>query len=253
MRSPRTAFAALVGTTLWLASTLGVAAQSPSTAQDPTAPAPFTGRIDAWTGDQLGYDKDRRRPCRVPGRSMGPDRPRDERSSPRRQGHLQQQHQFLHQPDGAAYEIGTSTWRIETDEGAWQGSYHGTYWEGIVPVGQTVVLVGEGAYEGPGHHLGAGHRHRRMGGPGRHSSRWPTRGARSAIERVTSGRDLMAGAPARPARPRRRAGCGRSRRTHRPPRTRLARAGGASRGDTSSAATAPPPPSAAPRQPRPTP
>jgi hypothetical protein len=51
-------------------------------------------------------------------------------------------------PDGA-YDVGTATYRIETDDGAWQGSTP------VVASGASdwdasgvVVLVGEGAYEG---------------------------------------------------------------------------------------------------------
>ena len=40
-------------------------------------------------------------------------------------------------------DVGAGTWRIENDEGAWQGSYHIV---GDAPV--VVPLVGEGAYDG---------------------------------------------------------------------------------------------------------
>ncbi len=49
--------------------------------------------------------------------------------------------------DGTQFTIGTGTWRIETAEGAWQGSYPRIEVEGTSE-SNTTVLIGEGAYEG---------------------------------------------------------------------------------------------------------
>lgn len=48
---------------------------------------------------------------------------------------------------GPALSSGAVTWRIENDEGAWQGSYP-TFDLGQDVSVETVVLTGEGAYEG---------------------------------------------------------------------------------------------------------
>lgn len=50
-------------------------------------------------------------------------------------------------PGGTELVLGTGTWRIATDEGAWQGSYHRVEAEGFSDT-STAVLYGEGAYEG---------------------------------------------------------------------------------------------------------
>lgn len=49
--------------------------------------------------------------------------------------------------DGASLSAGAVTWRITTDEGAWQGSYP-TFDVGQQVSVETAVLTGEGAYEG---------------------------------------------------------------------------------------------------------
>jgi hypothetical protein len=48
---------------------------------------------------------------------------------------------------GWSGDIGTGTWRIETADGAWQGSYTIVEAEGFSDK-PTAVLVGEGAYDG---------------------------------------------------------------------------------------------------------
>jgi hypothetical protein len=44
--------------------------------------------------------------------------------------------------------VGAGTWRIENDDGAWQGSYHIMDPLDGEDVTVTVALAGEGAYEG---------------------------------------------------------------------------------------------------------
>jgi hypothetical protein len=49
--------------------------------------------------------------------------------------------------DGTRFTVGTGTWRIETEDGAWQGSYPRVEIDGGSDR-NTAVLTGEGAYEG---------------------------------------------------------------------------------------------------------
>ena len=50
--------------------------------------------------------------------------------------------------------VGTATYRIVNDEGAWQGSQTGAWWtdpasgEFVDATGNVVILTGEGAYDG---------------------------------------------------------------------------------------------------------
>ena len=49
--------------------------------------------------------------------------------------------------DYPGYTLGTGTWRIQTADGVWEGSYPRLEAEGTSDKA-TVVLVGQGAYEG---------------------------------------------------------------------------------------------------------
>jgi hypothetical protein len=49
---------------------------------------------------------------------------------------------------GPGPSVATWTFRIETDEGAWQGSFVGVGVPGLETVGAQYALIGEGAYEG---------------------------------------------------------------------------------------------------------
>jgi hypothetical protein len=53
-------------------------------------------------------------------------------------------------PPGAAgyVRIGAGTWRIENEEGAWQGSHTSAYLSDSADTAASTVLSGEGAYEG---------------------------------------------------------------------------------------------------------
>jgi hypothetical protein len=53
-------------------------------------------------------------------------------------------------PPGAPgrVRIGAGTWRIENDEGAWQGSVTNAYLSDGAEAAASAVLTGEGAYEG---------------------------------------------------------------------------------------------------------
>jgi hypothetical protein len=50
--------------------------------------------------------------------------------------------------DGAPVRIGAATWRIENEEGAWQGSLTDAYLSDGEGASASTVLIGEGAYEG---------------------------------------------------------------------------------------------------------
>ena len=117
-------------------------AQSPTPTLDPSQPAPFTGRL--VTGDQVrpgtieavdGHTESRGYAWAPTVLSM---------SDPRLDGEVLISWQT---DDYPGHTLGTGTWRIETADGVWEGSYTRLEAEGISDH-NTAVLVGQGAYEG---------------------------------------------------------------------------------------------------------
>ena len=147
MRTIRTM--AMSVTTLALLATgiVPVAAQSTPPVSDQTLPAAFTGRIAfggqvrAGTTETVDGHVESRGSAFAPVVST--------MSDPRLDGKVLISYQTDEYtgPDGASHSLGTGTWRIETADGAWQGSYTRVEAEGFSDT-NTAVLVGEGAYDG---------------------------------------------------------------------------------------------------------
>ncbi len=124
-----------------------VSAQSAELSLDPTQPAPFTGRIAyggqvrSGTMDTVDGHIESRGSAFAPSMVSVSD--------PRLDGDVLiswQTDEYV-ASDGADQVLGSGTWRIETADGAWEGSYVRLEADGLSDK-STAVLTGQGAYEG---------------------------------------------------------------------------------------------------------
>jgi hypothetical protein len=128
-------------------SVSSVTAQSPSPGLDSSQPAPFAGRIGF--GDQVRSGPMALVDGRTESRGDVWAQPVLSMSDPRLDGDvlISWQTDVYAGAGGTLHTLGTGTWRIETADGVWEGSYTRLEDEGISD-NNTVVLVGQGAYEG---------------------------------------------------------------------------------------------------------
>ncbi len=140
-----------IGSVVLIAQPFGQRAGSvPGAATDagPMEPVAFTARIDWWrdigdaTYEEVDGHNERRGVVEAPVITA---------SDPRLEGRLtlSMDEDTYPTPEGTL-TLGTSTWRLETDEGAWQGSHPYFYDTATLDdvIDATVVLVGEGVYAG---------------------------------------------------------------------------------------------------------
>lgn len=122
-------------------------AQSPAPSLDPSRPAPFTGRIGF--GDQVQSGTVDLVDGRMESRGDVWAPPVLSMSDPRLDGEvlISWQTDDYAGAGGTRHTLGTGTWRIETADGVWEGSYTRLEAEGTSDKA-TLVLVGQGAYEG---------------------------------------------------------------------------------------------------------
>jgi len=133
--------------TLMAISVVPVTAQSAEPPIDPTQPAPFTGRIAFGSQVRAGTTETVDRHIETRGSAHAPTIV--SMSDPRLDGDvlISWQADEYAAPDGTDQALGSGTWRIETTEGAWEGSYVRLEAEGVSDK-NTAVLVGQGAYDG---------------------------------------------------------------------------------------------------------
>jgi hypothetical protein len=135
-------------------SAVGVAAQDEAL---PTPPQPFTGVVDC--GGQIASAPGEGGTYDLPEGSMTVQmlhgntwRPSARTmSDPRLEGTYSisfDEDRYFGSALADDTQVGAGTWRIENDEGAWQGSYHIFGMGDGADVTVTVPLIGEGAYEG---------------------------------------------------------------------------------------------------------
>ena len=151
MRAIKTTTIAILAVGLLAGSAVGVAAQD-----EGAAPVQFTGIVDC--GPQIAGGTSET--VQVPmgesvmtvlvrrGNTWQPSA--REVSDPRLEGRYTISYDTdAYYPPGVvgSTDVGAGTWRIENDEGAWQGSYHIAGIDGG-DVTVTVPLIGEGAYAG---------------------------------------------------------------------------------------------------------
>lgn len=117
-------------------------AQSPAPSLDPSQPAPFSGRIGF--GAQVSSGTITSVDGRTESRGAVWAQPVLSMSDPRLDGDVLISWQT---DDYPGVTLGTGTWRIETADGVWEGSYPRLEAEGTSDK-TTLVLVGQGAYEG---------------------------------------------------------------------------------------------------------
>ncbi len=132
---------------LMVISVLPVTAQSAEPSLDPAQPAPFTGRIAF--GDQVRSGTTEAVDGHIEMRGTAHAPTMVSVSDPRLDGDVLiswQTDEYV-APDGTAQALGSGTWRIETADGAWEGSYVRLEAEGLSDK-NTAVLVGQGAYDG---------------------------------------------------------------------------------------------------------
>ena len=148
MRSIRTILTISIVLTLLAAMSVGVGAQSSeSAAADPIDPVEFSGRIGFGGQVRFGTIETVDSVERSRGSAWAPSIV--EMSDPRLDGRatISFDTDAYTGSDGTSYSLGSGTWRIETAEGAWQGSYNIVEPDGYSST-VTTALIGEGAYEG---------------------------------------------------------------------------------------------------------
>lgn len=139
---------ALVLATLLVAvGALTVRAQPPEPSLDPSRPAPFTGRIAFGGQVRGGVTEAVDGHIETRGNAHAPSMVSI--SDPRLDGDVLisfQTDEYV-AADGTGQVLGSGTWHIQTEDGVWEGSYIRLEAEGLSDH-NTVVLVGQGAYEG---------------------------------------------------------------------------------------------------------
>ena len=147
-----------VGSVLYLAQPLGQEGGSPPGAATDAAPQPPTevsGHIECGPEVRSGTYDSEAYPLAdgqlVIGRTQGYAwQPTATMSDPRLEGtyHISYDDDAYTYPGATFDRLGTGTWRIENEEGAWQGSYTNAGLTDDTMTAATTILTGEGADEG---------------------------------------------------------------------------------------------------------
>jgi hypothetical protein len=148
VRTTRRPLMALI-TVGWLAASVpGAAAQSPEAGSEPTVPVPFIGLAEP--GAQIRTGTTETVDGHVENRDYAYAPSIVQVSDARLDGELTLggSNDEYPGPDGTMYELATEVWRIETADGAWQGTTAFFVASPDLPGSRTILLVGEGAYEG---------------------------------------------------------------------------------------------------------
>jgi hypothetical protein len=148
MKTNRAHIVGAIAVTLLTGSIATVSAQSPSVAPEASPPVEFSGHIDCGgqvrtdSLDTVGDHQEYRGGAWVTSITQ--------MSDPRLDGiaTISRDKDVYRSVTGGAYTLGSGTWRIETDAGAWQGSYDIVGFPDDTFTTVTTPLIGEGAYEG---------------------------------------------------------------------------------------------------------
>lgn len=138
--------------TLAPATSPPVAPSVTDTSQDAVAvvqpPVAFTGRIVCGPGVRTGVDESSPEGDLVRVRSRGwAWQPSATMSDPRLEGDYYVSYDSDDYRSPTVTSVGSGTWRIENEEGAWQGSFTNIKYPDSTTIVST-ALVGEGAYDG---------------------------------------------------------------------------------------------------------
>lgn len=150
MRGSKITAVSLITTGLLAASMVGVAAQDET---DGAVPVPFTVRFIPSSQVRAGQDTTEDGVTKATGSCWAPIIA--DPSDPRLAGRLVwcwDEYEYGYGSDEDP-SVGSGTYRIENDGGAWQGSHHEVFWVDTasgeeMDAGNVVILVGEGEYEG---------------------------------------------------------------------------------------------------------
>jgi len=152
MKGSRSIISTAIALGLLAGSTIAVAAQEEDVAASP--PVEFTGQLvcgpevrtgtEEWIPDAAGSSAGLSRSHGYAWRPIA-----TEISDPRLEGtyYLSFEWDEYRGSEGTK-RIGAGTWRIENEEGAWQGSYTQAWLSDSPDASASTVLSGEGAYEG---------------------------------------------------------------------------------------------------------
>lgn len=147
MRMLRILMTGIATVALSAAAVSPVMSQSPAPTLDPSRPAAFSGRF--VTGHQVRSGTTEAVDARTESRGYVWAPTVMSISDPRLDGDLliSWQTDVYAGAGGTRHTLGTGTWRIETADGVWEGSYTRLEADGMSDH-NTAVLVGQGGYEG---------------------------------------------------------------------------------------------------------
>jgi hypothetical protein len=152
MKGPRSIIATAIALGLLAGSAVGVTAQEGDAT---SVPVEFTGHIACGpevrhgtdTSETLQVGDEQVRTSSSHGYAWRPVA--TAMSDPRLQGTYYGSFEWDEYRGAAGTtRIGAGTWRIENEEGAWQGSHTSAYLADSPDASASAVLIGEGAYEG---------------------------------------------------------------------------------------------------------